>query len=417
MAAIVTTACSPTNGGLNSLRSSYEEVLSAISDIDQVSPLGFPASDVIAFAARDYTTSLLWASPDEVAFGPESGRRALEIQVSYHGGPIVFVHSRPRSDGLDVLRSCPDRMRIAVTVRLRTENGALDETFDASLETASNHLAKLTQPLDLEALSGTFEITPPEGRVVQLGLAATFSPLGTTGQLTSFVEVRHGSGPNAAVSGRMVRYATWPADPACRTQRGEGLGLAAGLDLSFAGVSAREGLTQFNGVYPMPLDWRNGSRTRLALIVVPTGDGCVGFGDGGSGQQAPLVGTFPVNIVAMTDDGRLYGEYAAALQLRPATGGGFDSASTLTEMALPVDQLATSGLSGIGDVTPYNSLSFVLFSQVTRTMAAGEVTLRGLTRPPCLTQPVQSSGGMTSGCEGTRFTEIERGNWQTPSNP
>jgi hypothetical protein len=82
-----------------------------------------------------------------------------------------------------------------------------------------------------------------------------------------------------------------------------------------------------------------------------------------------------------------------------------------------VDQVAASGLSGIGDATPYNRLSFVLLSQVTRTMAAGEVTLRGLTVPPCLTQPVQSSGGMTSGCEGTRFTEIERGNWQKTPDP
>jgi hypothetical protein len=387
-----------------------DQTLSPVSSPDETTPLGFRAADVIAFAARDLTTSLVWGSSANVMFGPETGRRSLAVGVTYDGGDIAYVRSRPKEGS----GPCGDHVRIAVSIHIRTESGALDETFDADLLAPTPFYATVNHQLDLERLTGTFTASPANGRTRKIRIDAALSPLGTTGQITGDVELTFSGG----VGVTDVGYAIWPASEACRTSQRDAPGLPVDLDVQVASFTGRQGLSLFDAAgAELSLVWSDGSPSRLSLATTPIGQGCVRF-DAPNIVPPQLTASFPITLGAVTDDGRLHGEYPAELRLTPTANGVLQTTEGRFDLKLPVDQVAATGFAGLGDVTGYDLLSLAFVSRVANEETSGEIVLNGLKAAPCATQPREPNpSGGTSPCEGTMYNLMERGSWLRHGNP
>lgn len=201
---------------------------------DEPSGLSFSGADVLAFAGGTHTSSLRW-SPDSApaTFGPEQGESNIEMTVLYSGGQVTFVHYQsatpsetgsanagrggaPNAEAPTPLTSAtcqPDRLEIEVVVRLNTSGGALTEEFEATLSANSPTLAQLVQDLPLEALSGTFTVSLPEGYSTRsLKVDAYLQADSFRGGLWGQVDVPQPKDPANPRSGSIeIQYAQWPA--------------------------------------------------------------------------------------------------------------------------------------------------------------------------------------------------------------
>ncbi len=386
-----------------------EETASPITSVDEMTPLGFSAAHILGFARGEFSTSLLWTSPADLTLGPESGRSQLSFQVAYNGGAIEFVRSRPMGENsID----CFDHLRIGVGIRLRTDGGALDEYAEESLKAVTPFYASVSQALDPSMLGGTLEIVPANGQVTQLSAEIAMSPLGTTGQIFSIIETTS----SASVGARAVSYATWPASPACQTQRGDAPGLPLPVDVPFGKFTGLEALSRINVVRDRMLTWRDETTAGVTLTASNNGDGCVHFLGQSAAQLLPQV-TFPVTISIVTDDARLTGQYSGELGARPAADGSLAAVASRSDLRFGVDQSGMTGFAGLGNVSQYDSLALSILSQVTGGTLSGEVVLNGLKAAPCVGQSQGEPGASTTACEGTKFTVIERGSWRFDATP
>jgi hypothetical protein len=198
---------------------------------DEPSGLSFTGADVLAFAGGTHTASLLWSTSSAPAtYGPEQGESSIEMTVLYTGGEVRFVHSEtPPQTGAGgggrggspnagsatdlVAPVCqPDRLEIDVVVRLNTGGGALAEEFGGMLVANSPTLAQLVEELPLDALSGTFAVSMPEGYSTRaLKVNASLQADSFHGVLWGQVNVPQPSNPNVKSGPLDIQYAQWPA--------------------------------------------------------------------------------------------------------------------------------------------------------------------------------------------------------------
>lgn len=193
-------------------------------DPDAPSPLGFTAEEVLDWAAGTHTATATWGPGAEeshlVEVTPEPDSTELELELTYVGGPVLFVArnvEQGRSDeGLEPALqpepgACPDLLLIEVEAHLRTSNGAFDDTFTAQLRASSAEQAELRVPFDVTALQGSFTLAAvEEGSTIQQPTwSATLAPDAFSGTIQAVVEHQHGETASAAV----VTIATW-AGPA-----------------------------------------------------------------------------------------------------------------------------------------------------------------------------------------------------------
>lgn len=402
----------PGDQGGNEASGQCDETVVALATLDEVTSLGFSAADVLTFAAGEVQTPMAWSSSDQVTFVPASGRGTLDLEVRYEGGAAEYVASRPKSgSGGENIGSngvCADRVRIAVQVALRTADGGLDETFETKLEAASAHVATFSQPLEPTALTGSFEVTsvPPNGKVKQFGIAATLTPFGVSGSISSVLEV-HQPASNA-VSARWITYASWPDSPACAGNRGPD-GFPVSIDAPVLGVTGAAAVAAYNSESPLDLRWRDGSQAALTLAVTSRGDGCVRSAM--AGVSTPFEVTYPVRLRATTSDGRLDGAYDSELHVRSDEKGEIVYLATPTGLVVAPDNSEASGLSGLGDVSRFDSLSFWLNSEIVAGVTSGFLQINGISPAPAATPPGSEPGG-GSGSPGSQPTTIERASWE-----
>jgi hypothetical protein len=181
--------------------------------VDEISPLGFAASDVLAYAEGTRSASLFWnANTAPLGYGPESGQSRIELSLEYRGGAVRSRQFTQMGAGgaAPTLGCMPDRLEIEVEAVLLTAGGALAESFPTSLTAMSPMSAQLTQSLRLETLNGSFMLSVPDGFVVdQLGIDATLAGPSFRGSLWTQVTM---SGPKEETRGATaITFATWPS--------------------------------------------------------------------------------------------------------------------------------------------------------------------------------------------------------------
>lgn len=414
-------------GGENTGGDQCNDVLHPLASLDEATSLGFSAGQILEFAAGEFKTPLVWGQPSNVSFGPESGTGELTMNVSYEGGALYFVESTPKEGGQEggeiglVGSGCSNSLRMDVTVSVQTAGGALNEAFEASLETSSRFAAEFNEPLEPASLNGSFEILsvePAEGQVKQFGLSATLTPFGVTGTLSSIVEVHYpgaaGDPTGGAVGAVGVTYASFPGSAACADGSGQSTGFSTPAAQMVVGFSGAQAIEQWNAATPVSVTWKDDSATELTLVATAQGDGCVRLGAWYDAE--PFRASYPVRITATTADGRLDGEYAGEMLVAPDAEGNVASILGTANLPLALEQAAESGFSNVGDVSAYHRLFFTMSSKLESGTFSGSLALNGHTDPPCLTDPPppDPDGMGAPGCSGTEVTPIESTSWGEP---
>jgi hypothetical protein len=181
-------------------------------DLEEASPLGFSAADVLSFVEGEHVTTIEW-QPLDVPYGPESGKKELTFTVENLG------HARYVDRGKN--SCCFAAVQADVRVTLRTSGGALDESVVTVLEAHSPDAAWL-QLLIEPPLGGSLSFDPQAlgaERFIRLELYARFEGGNFSGGLRAGFEDQSAAGDaNGVVSFRAPELARWGATssaPAC----------------------------------------------------------------------------------------------------------------------------------------------------------------------------------------------------------
>lgn len=136
---------------------------STVIAIDEQSPLGFSAQDLLDDAVGTYTGALQWSQEGPVQYTGDVGPTGIEAEIVYVGGEARSV------DGVlvqgcmhDGPCPCPDRLEVDVRLNITTADGVLDESFDAELVYTEDDSGfslpgvSIRLEFDADATAGTF---------------------------------------------------------------------------------------------------------------------------------------------------------------------------------------------------------------------------------------------------------------------
>ncbi len=364
-------------------------------ELDEVSPLGFSAEDVLALAEGTHEATLTWA-PDEASMATttlESGTTAVTLVVEA-AGPASFVDAEPPSSGgtvgmIALGRVCPDRVDVPVTVTLTTADGALDETLEGTLSATDAGSATLLVPIELDELEGTlsFEVVSPEGGVpIQTRLEVVFGEGIFAGRLSGTIEQRTDRVATAAGA----TYAEWGYD-AC--EQG-----AFPVDPgSPEAITSAALLEVVNGASPLAVTWGDGTETTLSLAAVADGPTVCwrpASEELGYPEDAYLVSA---EVTMTSADGRL--DAVQGVTLEAAAANGAPTAITLRSAgAQPVEPEEfedSYGLTGVelGDATDaYLTLDLDFQIEGDTVVAEGALTVFGIPPTDCVNTPNSTCG-------------------------
>jgi len=181
--------------------------------LDEVSPLGFSASDVLEFSEGERQAELRWLASD-LDYGPEHGDSGITARVTLRG-KAQFVKVVE-----DKNLRCVDAVRVPITLELTTSGGALSERMDTRLVANSSTEAKVSALREPSELQGEFAFDPAslgQLRFIRLELDVHWGSGVFSGLIHGGVEsVTNGDGDGVA-SLRPVPLACWgPAQGANR---------------------------------------------------------------------------------------------------------------------------------------------------------------------------------------------------------
>jgi hypothetical protein len=388
------------------------DTITVLSSVDEVAALGFSAAQVLAVAEGSHASEMTWGEglgegPVKVMFGPESGAGALTVDVAYAGGEVRFVSSKPEEsegEGLDdgaFYANCNDRLEVDVEVSVKTDGGALDESFTAPLRATSRGISRISREIAVEALAGSFALTtvePDNAEVGPLAFTIGISGSGLFGGIASTVQVSDGE----VVSAGFMNVASWPggASPCEFEEAPVGLGDAVA---QFSGDDALALIAAAQGV---ELSW-GGEPTAMTLAVTPGAVACAYDSGDWAGQLR-----IPAEIAVQTADGRWDGSFAVDVLATPAADGSLASVTVQISGAyastVSVDAFAAT--FGIADVelSGFDEAGLDFRSEFTPKeggpAVTGASTVLGVKLHMCSNEP-------GAGCEGNQYTELDMASW------
>lgn len=400
-----------------------DRTITQLADFDAETPLGFSARDVLALAEANAETTIEWHTG--VPVGPESGTSTLIVHVEPRDTPPRFVDRRPKSGGSGgdtdietVGTLCDDQVEIDVRVHLATGGGALDEHFDAVLRAQGPNVARMYVSRPAADLTGSFEAHlpgEPKATLESVQLEVAFSELGPSGSLYVGFVVPASGNSNTGSATQPPAVAHWPAGGRC-----DDGGFNASVDQKLDGFSLQDGINQFNAAQ-LQLSASDSAATALHATFAPTSRACALLEPstyGGGSEHLPSI-SGEGQLRLKSDDGRIDGKWPVKLRGEAAEKGGrgevfvgFDLHGSM--IASLVDAAAfesTYGMHGF-DMTGYDQAGILLSLRVGPVAAAsGEITVNGVKRPACQTQPTPDndsgfSAPSSPGCAGLQFTPV-----------
>jgi hypothetical protein len=257
--------------------------LARVSSVDEATPLGFTAVDVLARLSGPRSSALDWleaASSEEylIEYGPERGRSTLDLDVRLADGPILHRYRTPVLGAPEGTECDAGALEIPVEVTLRSAGQALDERFEATLEARVPYRARLTKTFAPGSLAGGLELDKVRSldpaRTFELGaltLDAVLWPGGSMGSLAARVDAHHATParelrppPDPAEQPRSI--ATWPSGRDCPGEE-----KALPIDAPVLGFSAADVLERLARGGPRQLALVGGTSTpvhvELAQVV------------------------------------------------------------------------------------------------------------------------------------------------------
>ncbi|MGD8858522.1 MAG: hypothetical protein PVI30_00820 [Myxococcales bacterium] len=382
---------------------------------DEMTPLGFTAGEVLDFVVGEHTETLTWHELAIASYGPEQGEQGLTVEVTHDGGELRYVELAADTGGAEIFASCPPRLELDVEIGLRTDGGALDERFEATLRARSPLLATYFTRPDPHMLGGSFAIEEvrEEGyELAQLELRMQFSPYGTAGWLTPVFERRTADAVSAAAGGGPDGggLASWgPAG--CQ---GDGVGVPVDEEVAaFSGQDVLDLLGEQSGV---PFIWDDAEATLATIAFDHDADSgvCATVIESGLGEGAVGSLTLLGELVVATEDGRVDARWPVRVVGSPDGTGALSAVRVTYDGSRSTDSddpEADYGISGV-DASGYDSLGFSLdISLSPGVPLGGSMELIGYELPDCPEpepQPDEGGGVSSPGCPGATPVTLAR---------
>jgi hypothetical protein len=154
-------------------------------DLDEVTPLGFSAGELLDATMGTRSAGVVWVS---------GGDTAMTIELSYEDGSAEFQERDWVGDHNGTLEAigvdCPDVIQIAARVEVTTADGALDESWD--VVALADSATRLSFSRRLEDLNGSLAIED-------------FAPAGDWTSIRALIDLAIDAG---GLSGRISGQAT-----------------------------------------------------------------------------------------------------------------------------------------------------------------------------------------------------------------
>lgn len=107
---------------------------STVIAVDEQSPLGLSAQDLLDDAVGSYTGALQWVQEGPVQYTGDVGPTSVDAEIVYAGGEARSVAGILVTGCMhDGPCPCPDLLEVDVQLNITTADGVLDESFDAQL--------------------------------------------------------------------------------------------------------------------------------------------------------------------------------------------------------------------------------------------------------------------------------------------
>jgi hypothetical protein len=390
-----------------------------VHGLDQVSPLGFAATDVLAHASSSAAQPLHWS--EDWVFRPANGAEStISLAVEHRGGGVRYVSST-HPDGEDPGR-CKDRVEVDVALTVSTADGALSETVAATMTATHPRHAEIEAALDPAKLDGGVTISEPDDwTIVELTLHGGFLDGYTWGRLAVGLEGQRSE--SVVRTGGLI--ATWPTPLMCQ----EGSGIVLPLDVAYFSFTASDVLDALQDV-TATMRWDDGGVSPLLLDVEVASDlGCIyvppfeGEATGGIDGDAAGALIVPATLVAVTEDGRLDASLRVLLIAVAAEDG------TLIETRLALDRLYYAitydmrvpvedfeevyGIHGF-DLTGYDGGDLEVTASFRDGWAEGRFEVSGLEGAVCGSVEEGADATVGGGCAGVDVHPLGGGSWTAP---
>jgi hypothetical protein len=379
-------------------------VVIRIERIDEPTPLGFSARDVLTRLAGARSSPLVWIAPQEnqeylLTYGPEQGPSTLAFELRAQDGPILYRYRAPLLLAPDDTTCEGDggALQIPVSVTLQSTAQGLAESFDAVLEANvpyRGHLSKSFDPGSLRGSLGLAHVSSldPE-RSFWLGpvtLDADVWEGGSAGSLSVYVGSSHvkeskelRAPPLAATQPGSL--AAWPSAAAC-----EGAATSLPSDARVLGFSVQDVIEQLREGGPRQLTWSNGSMMSMRLEL-----------DSEQAELCQEVGealSFSVTLRARSDDGGLDVRLPVRVDALDAGGriGDISIVSAEPDAPYPIAAGATGAGTSV-DMEGYGAVLVGLEWTHARDRDTGILSLRGVDAEAPDRNGIYPSTAITSG--------------------
>jgi len=182
-----------------------EVATSTALGLDDDSPLGFGPADVLAYAGGVHTGPLAW----EVG-----GTTEVTLDAAQSGEIAYVEYEWVDHSGQDIATiGCENQVEIDVTLGFSTADGAFDETIDTRIVAGVADRATLFVALDLDDLTGTYEVTTETDTsdfdAVSAFLSTEFAPTSWSGVVEGQGEGTDGSGSDDTAFAQSFGIAEW----------------------------------------------------------------------------------------------------------------------------------------------------------------------------------------------------------------
>jgi len=333
---------------------------------------------------------------------PPPGSSALEIDIRYVPGSTRLIEREPAdlaadagaagAPATDSANQCAPLWAFDAEVAVRTENGAIDDTFVVVFVAHSAHLATAAFDLTPGDFSGTFELDADDDGESDLGdtrFALAWADGRLSGQLTAQVE----SGDETSVGS--LEVARFPKD-----------GCSYGYDLPADSTLIARAEAALSELALFDLTWPDGTVTELSLLH-DFGPSCL------APSSTPPILAVDLTTAAESADGGIDGIWELTASV------GFDTGDQAVFVELmrrdpasfePGQFAAETGITGI----PVGSdLAATFILQLSDTPSDAEPAQGSLSvlesRPAsCDMTPEEPTdgGGVAPGCAGDELFEI-----------
>jgi hypothetical protein len=360
-------------------------VVARIEHIDEQTPLGFSALDVLTRLAGARSSPLVWIPPQEnqeylLTYGPEQGPSTLAFELRALDGPILYRYRAPLLLAPEDTTCDGDggALQIPVSVTLQSTAQGLAESFDAVLEANVPYRAHLSQSFEPGSLRGSLGLAhvsslDPE-RSFWLGPVTLNAELwegGSAGSLSVYVGASHAKESKALRAPPLAAtqpgsLAAWPSAAAC-----EGAAASLPSDARVLGFSVQDVLAELREGGPRQLTWSNGSTMSMRLEL-----------DADEAELCQEVGealSFAVTLRAQSDDGGLDVRLPVRVDALDAGGriGEINIESAEPDAPYPIAAGATGAGTSV-DMEGYRAVLVGLEWTHARDRDTGTLSLRGV---------------------------------------